>query len=183
MRLHVEYPEVNKVLSKLDYNKNTFDGFGINIGYLCKDRDFKEYRIADNDEDGIVKSIIDDMVSDIIDYGLPYFDKYSTIDSAISGMETNKIDSTALSPKCSLPLFYLTKGWYEAAIIYVKNMEEQILKAYEGKVAECVELREILGNENVNIPCDSYYKEYQHFAKLVSNYAMNYGKLCGTLLF
>jgi hypothetical protein len=165
--LDVEYPEVNNVLSQLNYNGNTSDGFGINIGYLYEEGYFKEYRIADNDNDRMVSSIIDSMVSDIRIYGLPYFEKYSTIESAIIGMETSKITCTALWPKYSLPVFYLTKGWNESALIYVKNMEEQIQKGYEKQIAECLELRKLHGNIKMALPNDYYYRDYQLFAKKV----------------
>ena len=176
VKLHVEFPEVNKVLTQLDYKNNTFDGFGINIGYLYEDRNFKEYRIADNDDDGTVKSVIDSMVSDMKIYGLSYFEKYSTIESTITGMETKMITCTAISPKYSLPVFYLTKGWYEETLIYIKNTEVQMLRGYEKQVAECLELRKLHGGDSVPMPNDYYYKDYQHFANQIRIYIKNHEK-------
>ena len=173
VKLHVEFPKVNKVLTQLDYKNNTFDGFGINIGYLYEDRNFKEYRIADNDDDGTVESVINSMVSDMKNYGLSYFEKYSTIESAITGMETGKITSTALWPKYSLPLFYLTNNQYDAALIHLTYNEQQIQNGYEKQLAEIKELRNLHGVKDVIMPNDYDYKNYPIFANKIRNFIFN----------
>lgn len=168
--LHVEYPKVNKVLTQLNYNDNIYDGFGINIGYLYKNGSFKEFRIADTDDDKTVFSVIENIVSDIRGYALHYFEKYSTIKAAIVGMETGEITCTALRPMYSLPIYYLATDLSEASLIYVNNCEEKIRKGYEKQVKDYEELRKLHDNRCVNMPNDYDYRNYPIFAKRIRDY-------------
>ena len=176
LSLYVEYPKVNELIKSLQYDYYDFDGFQINIGYLKENPKFQQYRVADEDNDETVLRVIENMAHDVEHYGLPFFDKYSTIDAAIKGMETHEITFTALSVKRSLPVFYLSKGWPESALSYVNSREEQEIKGYEKQVAECLELRKLHGDDNVEMPPSRFHQDYIRFANLIREYVNGHAR-------
>ena len=118
----IEYIDVRKISHNLNVD---IGGFGVNIGYLSENNYFKEWKVPDNSTDIYVSEVISDMYQYILNYAIPYFERYSDIKNVIADMElgilTNQIDTYHY-----LPIMYYISGESKKSCIYLDNRLNQL---------------------------------------------------------
>ena len=101
------YPEVEKM--GMDLDVYTTGAWGMNIGYLTPQKNFKEWRVENSASEDDIREVVNDMVNLIETYAVPFFDRYSEVNELIFELEVG----TLLIPHLAdynLPLLYLLKS-------------------------------------------------------------------------
>lgn len=168
---HVKYYTITVMIEYLDVRKISQDlnvdigGFGINIGHLSQSNYFKEWKVPDNSTDTYVTGVITDMLQYILNYAIPYFERYSNMQNVIEDMElnmlTNQIDTCHY-----LPIMYYISGESEKACIYIENTLNHLEMEAKPKMFsdESFVLNAYGINVNSNSPEERAFLSYKDFA-------------------
>ena len=103
----VSYPKVIEIGRQLEcYTVGTI---GTTIGYLTHEKTYKTWKVTDVISDNDLERIVDDMYKCIIDFAIPYLEKYSVISNIINDMEGGLLINQA-DELHNLPIYYYLEG-------------------------------------------------------------------------
>ena len=154
----VSYPKVIEIGKRLECF--TVGSVGTNIGYLTPEKAYKTWRVADAmSEDGL-QNIVNDIYKSIVDFAIPYLDKYSVIRNLIGGMEGGVLNNQ-IDELYNMPIFYYLAGEKNNALNYMshrlKTMEQKIVR----EMSEKTNLYKMHGTQ-VEVD-DRFYRQYKQF--------------------
>lgn len=115
--LSIEYQKVQEIVDKMNV---VIGGFGINLGYLLPEFSFKEWKVTETSSDEYISFVVGDMYTNIVNFAIPYFERYSEIRNVIEDIEKgvlkNQIDSSHY-----LPILYLLNGDKDLVVPYLQK--------------------------------------------------------------
>ena len=161
----VSYPKVIEIGRQLEcYTVGTI---GTTIGYLTHEKTYKTWKVTDVISDNDLERIVDDMYKCIIDFAIPYLEKYSVISNIINDMEGGLLINQA-DELHNLPIYYYLEGEKSHALNYMshrlKSMELKTLKyrSDESFICNVYDKQPIVDNR--------HYRQYQHFCESFISY-------------
>lgn len=92
---------------------------GISLGYLCPEKNFKEWRFALGDTDEFIKKNVHELAETIMKFGFPYLQNLSDTDYFIRQMSD-------IESRYHLPVFYYLHGKKEQALEYIDETVKKL---------------------------------------------------------
>ena len=153
----------NSLMEKIGHDTEVYfvGGWSVNIGYLTPCENYKEWFVENSAPNDVCQEIIDDIISNIETYAIPFLNKYSDIKELIHGIEEGN-RFLSFQSEYKLPILYYLNGECDLAILYMN----EALKRKSTKAAKVDDdyPRELLEkNERSNTPQQrelDNYKEY-----------------------
>lgn len=165
----VTFPTVMEIGEKLGcYTAGTI---GISIGYLTPEKTFKTWRVADNTSNEEMSNIVSDMFRCVVNYAIPYLEKYSTMPNVIQGIELGTL-ANQTDIIYNLPIFYLLCGEKEKAIRYVNERLEIMKHELEKETKEVSFINEVYDKDI--LPDNRQFSQYKTFVDKFTSYG-NHG--------
>ena len=140
-------------------------GWSVNIGYLTPCENYKEWFVENSAPNDVRQEIIDDVISNIETYAIPFLNKYSDIKELIHGIEEGN-RFLSFQSEYKLPILYFLNGECDLAIAYMN----EALKRKSTKAAKVDDdyPRELLEkNERNNTPQQRELDNYKEFVDKV----------------
>lgn len=104
IQLKINYPQIESLAKEMGLFSY---GMAVNIGYLTPNRNFLEWRVAESDSEDYILDIIENMCMNINNYALPYFEKYSTLEGLLKGIDNQELQNRLDYRFCQPFLYYL----------------------------------------------------------------------------
>ncbi len=139
IHIHLIYPKIQEIIDALGIL--VFSGFGMEIGYLMPENRYYEWRIAESDSDSYVEKTVEDMLSKIREYVIPFINKYSSIHHILKGIENHELRFIS-NEKYLIPILHYIEGDRDYAIQYIRQSFKKMEK--------------FIPNDDVNILQDRY---------------------------
>lgn len=168
--VHIEYPALIKLATEMD--TYTY-GIGVDLGYLMPQNEYHEWRCTENDSERTLTKIADDMILNVTKYAIPFFNRFSTLNSFMKGLEGEELRNRT-NCKYSLPFVYLALGDKERALEYI----QEILKMLQDTPKEPV--TEIINKPDQVIIQFTPNKEFVVFSTFADKF-FQYVKMIGVL--
>lgn len=159
----------NSQMEKIGHDTEVYfvGGWSVNIGYLTPCENYKEWFVENSAPNDVRQEIIDDIISNIETYAIPFLNKYSDIKELIHGIEEgNRFLSFHSGYK--LPILYYLNGEYDLAVAYMN----EALKRKSTKAAKVGDdyPRELLEkDERDNTPQQRELDNYKEFVDKVKS--------------
>ena len=159
----------NSLMEKIGHDTEVYFGGGwsVNIGYLTPCENYKEWFVENSAPNDVCQEIIDDIISNIETYAIPFLNKYSDIKELIHGIEEGN-RFLSFQSEYKLPILYYLNGEYDLAVAYMN----EALKRKSTKAAKVDDdyPRELLEkNERSNTPQQREYDDYKEFVDKVKS--------------
>lgn len=161
----IEHQKVVEIVNALGV---IIGGMGINIGYLSPEHNFIEWRISETSLEEEVSKVVSDMYCHIINYAVPYFNRYSDIKNVIADTENNILTNHLDIPH-RLPILYYLNNEKEFAVSYMQRELNKRKYLYNKRYDDFpfstpnIETDVITSEERI-------YKEYQTFVDKLMQY-------------
>ena len=159
----------NSLMEKIGHDTEVYFGGGwsVNIGYLTPCENYKEWFVENSAPNDVRQEIIDDIISNIETYAIPFLNKYSDIKKLIHGIEEGN-RFLSFQSEYKLPILYYLNGECDLAILYMN----EALKRKSTKAAKVDDdyPRELLEkNERNNTPQQRELDNYKEFVDKVKS--------------
>jgi hypothetical protein len=159
----------NSLMEKIGHDTEVYFGGGwsVNIGYLTPCENYKEWFVENSAPNDVRQEIIDDIISNIETYAIPFLNKYSDIKELIHGIEEGN-RFLSFQSEYKLPILYFLNGECDLAIAYMN----EALKRKSTKAAKVEDdyPRELLKrDERSNTPQQREYDDYKEFVDKVKS--------------
>ena len=159
----------NSLMEKIGHDTEVYfvGGWSVNIGYLTPCENYKEWFVENSAPNDVCQEIIDDIISNIETYAIPFLNKYSDIKELIHGIEEGN-RFLSFQSEYKLPILYYLNGEYDLAVAYMN----EALKRKSTKAAKVDDdyPRELLEkNERSNTPQQREYDDYKEFVDKVKS--------------
>ena len=157
----------NSQMEKIGHDTEVYfvGGWSVNIGYLTPCENYKEWFVENSAPNDVRQEIIDDIISNIETYAIPFLNKYSDIKELIHGIEEGN-RFLSFQSEYKLPILYYLYGEYDLAVAYMN----EALKRKSTKAAKVDDdyPRELLEkNERNNTPQQRELDNYKEFVDKV----------------
>lgn len=146
IHIHLVYPKIKEIIDALGVL--VFAGFGMEIGYLMPENRYYEWRIAESDSNSYVEEVVEDMISKIRRYVIPFIDKYSSLHQILKGIENSELRFIS-NEKYLIPILHYIEGDRDYAIQYVRQSFEK--------------MEMFIPNHDINIVQDEYKEKTVSF--------------------
>ena len=159
----------NSLMEKIGHDTEVYfvGGWSVNIGYLTPCENYKEWFVENSAPNDVRQEIIDDIISNIETYAIPFLNKYSDIKELIHGIEEgNRFLSFHSGYK--LPILYYLNGEYDFAISYM-NEELKRKSRKAAKVEDDYPFELLKRDERSNTPQQREYDDYKEFVDKVKS--------------
>ena len=159
----------NSQMEKIGHDTEVYfvGGWSVNIGYLTPCENYKEWFVENSAPNDVRQEIIDDIISNIETYAIPFLNKYSDIKELIHGIEEgNRFLSFHSGYK--LPILYYLNGEYDFAISYM-NEELKRKSRKAAKVEDDYPFELLKRDERSNTPQQREYDDYKEFVDKVKS--------------
>ena len=159
----------NSLMEKIGHDTEVYfvGGWSVNIGYLTPCENYKEWFVENSAPNDVRQEIIDDIISNIETYAIPFLNKYSDIKELIHGIEEgNRFLSFHSGYK--LPILYYLNGEYDLAISYM-NEELKRKSRKAAKVEDDYPFELLKRDERSNTPQQREYDDYKEFVDKVKS--------------
>lgn len=159
----------NSQMEKIGHDTEVYfvGGWSVNIGYLTPCENYKEWFVENSAPNDVRQEIIDDIISNIETYAIPFLNKYSDIKELIHGIEEGN-RFLSFQSEYKLPILYFLNGECDLAIAYMN----EALKRKSTKAAKVEDdyPRELLKrDERSNTPQQREYDDYKEFVDKVKS--------------
>ena len=159
----------NSQMEKIGHDTEVYfvGGWSVNIGYLTPCENYKEWFVENSAPNDVRQEIIDDVISNIETYAIPFLNKYSDIKELIHGIEEGN-RFLSFQSEYKLPILYFLNGECDLAIAYMN----EALKRKSTKAAKVEDdyPRELLKrDERSNTPQQREYDDYKEFVDKVKS--------------
>lgn len=139
IHIHLIYPKIKEIIDALGVL--VFAGFGMEIGYLMPENRYYEWRIAESDSDSYVEKAVEDMISNIRKYVIPFIDKYSTLQQLLKSIENSELRFIS-NEKYLIPILHYIEGDGDSAIQYIRQSFKEMKKLIPNNDINNVEYRQ-----------------------------------------
>lgn len=120
----ISYKEVDKIMK--DMGTIIVNGTGCNIATFCPfQTPYMEWRVADNDSDEHVTTVIQEIVHLVKDYAIPVLDRYSDIGNVLYDYENKTVHRGFFFHNQCITLLYYIAGNLNKAIAFLEETIER----------------------------------------------------------
>lgn len=157
----------NSQMEKIGHDTEVYfvGGWSVNIGYLSPCENYKEWFVENSAPNDVRQEIIDDIISNIETYAIPFLNKYSDIKELIHGIEEGN-RFLSFQSEYKLPILYYLNGEYDLAVAYMNEaLKRKSTKA--AKVEDDYPFELLKRDERSNTPQQRELDNYKEFVDKV----------------
>lgn len=159
----------NSQMEKIGHDTEVYfvGGWSVNIGYLTPCENYKEWFVENSAPNDVRQEIIDDIISNIETYAIPFLNKYSDIKELIHGIEEGN-RFLSFQSEYKLPILYYLNGEYDLTVAHMnEELKRKSMKA--AKVDDDYPYELLEKDERINTPQQREYDDYKEFVDKVKS--------------
>ena len=157
----------NSQMEKIGHDTEVYfvGGWSVNIGYLTPCENYKEWFVENSAPNDVRQEIIDDIISNIETYAIPFLNKYSDIKELIHGIEEGN-RFLSFQSEYKLPILYYLNGEYDLTVAHMnEELKRKSMKA--AKVDDDYPYELLEKDERINTPQQRELENYKAFVDKV----------------
>lgn len=157
----------NSQMEKIGHDTEVYfvGGWSVNIGYLTPCENYKEWFVENSAPNDVRQEIIDDIISNIETYAIPFLNKYSDIKELIHGIEEGN-RFLSFQSEYKLPILYYLNGEYDLTVAHMnEELKRKSMKA--AKVEDYYPFELLKRDERSNTPQQRELENYKAFVDKV----------------